>query len=41
MLQVGKFADLIILSEKKWEHVVYQFGQQDVIRTVIKAGVEV
>ena len=40
-IEVGKFADLIILSEKKWEHVVYQLGQQDVIRTVIKAGTEV
>ena len=38
MYQVGKVADLIILNEKKWEHVVYQFGQQDVIRNVIKAG---
>ena len=37
-LQVGKVADLLILNEKKWEHVVYQFGQQDVIRHVVKNG---
>ena len=30
--------DLILLNEKKWEHLVYQFGQQDVIRNVIKRG---
>ena len=36
--QVGKVGDLIVLNEKKWEHVVYQLGQQDVIRNVIKRG---
>ena len=37
-IEVGKFADFIILNEKKWEHVVYQFGQQDVIKHVVKKG---
>jgi len=37
-IEEGKVADLIILNERKWEHVVYQFGQQDVIRHVIKNG---
>jgi len=37
-IEVGKVADLIILNEKKWEHVVYQLGQLEVIRNVIKAG---
>ena len=31
-------ADLLILNERKWEHVVYQFGQQDVIKYVVKNG---
>ena len=35
---MGKVGDLIILNENKWEHLVYQFGQQDVIRHVIKRG---
>ena len=38
LFQAGKVGDLIILREKKWEHLVYQFGQQDVIRNVIKRG---
>ena len=37
-IQVGKVADLLILNEAKWEHLVYQFGQQDVIRNVVKHG---
>jgi len=37
-IEVGKCADFIILNEKKWEHVVYQFGQQDVIKHVVKKG---
>jgi len=37
-IEVGKQADMILLREKKWEHVVYQFGQQDVIKHVVKGG---
>jgi len=37
-IEEGKVADLIVLNEKKWEHVVYQFGQQDVIKHVEKNG---
>ena len=37
-IEVGKVADMIVLTEKKWEHVVYQFGQQDMIKYVIKGG---
>eukprot|EP00092_Neocalanus_flemingeri_P018092 GFUD01019581.1.p1 GENE.GFUD01019581.1~~GFUD01019581.1.p1 ORF type:complete len:420 (-),score=125.05 GFUD01019581.1:259-1518(-) len=37
-IEEGKVADLIVLNEKKWEHVVYQFGQQDVIKHVVKNG---
>jgi len=37
-IEVGKVADLLILNEKKWEHLVYQLGQQDVIRHVVKLG---
>ena len=38
VFKVGKVADLLILNEKKWEHLVYQLGQQDVIRHVVKRG---
>jgi len=37
-IEVGKVADMVLLTEKKWEHVVYQFGQQDVIKQVVKGG---
>jgi len=37
-IEEGKVADLLILNERKWEHVVYQFGQQDVIKYVVKNG---
>jgi len=37
-IEVGKVADLLILNESKWEHLVYQFGQQDVIKNVVKLG---
>ena len=37
-IEEGKVADMLILKEKKWEHLVYQFGQQDVIKHVIKKG---
>ena len=37
-IEEGKVADMLILNEKKWEHLVYQFGQQDVIKHVIKNG---
>ena len=37
-LEVGKVADLLILTESNWEHLVYQLGQQDVIKHVVKNG---
>lgn len=37
-LQVGKVADMLVLAEKKWEHLVYQLGSRDVIRHVVKGG---
>jgi len=37
-LQVGKVADMLVLGEKRWEHLVYQLGSRDVIRHVVKKG---
>jgi len=37
-LEVGKTGDMVVLKEKKWEHLVYQFGDNNVIRHVIKQG---
>ena len=37
-IEAGKVGDLVILAERRWEHVVYQLGQQDVIRHVVKRG---
>lgn len=38
-IEKGKVADLVILSESKWEHLVYQFGNHDqVVRHVVKNG---
>ena len=34
-LQVG---DLLVLAEKRWEHLIYQMGDSDVINYVIKKG---
>merc|ERR1719483_2776 len=38
-IEKGKVADLVILSETKWEHLVYQFGNHDkVVKHVVKNG---
>jgi len=37
-LQVGKVADMLVLGEQRWEHLVYQLGSRDVIRHVVKKG---
>lgn len=38
-LEVGKWADLIILNAPKWEHLIYQMGDyHEVIGHVIKRG---
>ena len=38
-LEVGKVADLLILNEEKWEHLIYQLGSHhDIIKHVIKDG---
>ena len=38
-LEVGKQADLVILDEPRWEHLVYQLGgHSDVIKYVVKDG---
>ena len=34
-LQVG---DMIVLNERKWEHLVYQLGDNHVVHNVIKDG---
>ena len=31
-------ADLLVLAEKHWEHLIYQMGDSDVINYVIKKG---
>lgn len=37
-IEVGKFGDLLVLSESRWEHLVYQLGSPEVIRHVVKKG---
>ncbi|XP_074645747.1 putative imidazolonepropionase isoform X3 [Tubulanus polymorphus] len=38
-IEIGKYADLIVLDAPRWEHLVYQMGEQDrVIKHVIKSG---
>merc|ERR1719187_1677310 len=37
-LEVGKVADMLVLKEKKWEHLVYQLGDNHVLQHVIKRG---
>lgn len=37
-LEVGKVGDMLVLSEKRWEHLVYQLGSTGVIRHVVKGG---
>merc|ERR1712037_979525 len=37
-LQVGKVADMLVLGQQRWEHLVYQLGSRDVIRHVVKKG---
>merc|ERR1719209_630491 len=37
-IEVGKVGDMLVLSEKRWEHLVYQLGSRDVIRHVVKKG---
>ena len=37
-LGAGKVGDMLVLETANWEHLVYQFGQQDVIKHVIKGG---
>jgi imidazolonepropionase len=38
-LEVGKKADILILTEDKWEHIIYQLGSVDrCIQYVIKDG---
>jgi len=37
-LEPGKVGDLLILSTPTWEHLVYQLGQQDVIKHTVKRG---
>ncbi|XP_019855779.1 PREDICTED: probable imidazolonepropionase [Amphimedon queenslandica] len=38
-IEVGKKADLVILSAPKWENIIYQFGcHRDCIQHVIKEG---
>jgi imidazolonepropionase len=39
-LAVGKVGDLVIVKEKRWEHLVYQLGDPPV-QSVFKSGVEV
>ena len=37
-LEKGKFADFVIINEKRWEHIIYQFGDLPIWR-VYKKGV--
>ena len=38
-IEIGKFADLLVLKTPKWEHLIYQLGGYDqVIDYVIKKG---
>lgn len=37
-LEVGKVGDLLVLETPVWEHLVYQLGQQDVIKHTVKRG---
>ncbi|XP_023345291.1 probable imidazolonepropionase isoform X2 [Eurytemora carolleeae] len=37
-IQVGKVGDLLILNEKKWEHLVYQLGDNSAVQFVVKKG---
>jgi imidazolonepropionase len=37
-LEVGKFADLLILSAPSWEHLIYQITDPPIV-TVVKKGV--
>ncbi|KAJ6253119.1 imidazolonepropionase [Anaeramoeba flamelloides] len=36
-LEVGKFADLVIVDSEVWEHIIYQLGEHPIWK-VIKAG---
>ncbi|RWS00048.1 putative imidazolonepropionase-like isoform X2, partial [Dinothrombium tinctorium] len=39
-LEIGKFADMILVNAKDWRHLIYEFGDtQNVIKSVIKRGV--
>jgi len=37
-IQVGRVGDLVVLRESKWEHLVYQLGDNQAVRFVIKHG---
>jgi len=37
-IQLGKVGDLIVLREKKWEHMVYQLGDNHAVNIVVKQG---
>jgi len=39
-LEKGKFADFIIINAKRWEHIIYQFGDIPIWR-VYKKGVKI
>jgi len=37
-IEMGKVGDMIVLNERKWEHLVYQLGDNHVVHYVIKDG---
>jgi len=37
-LETGKVGDLLVLDTPRWEHLVYQLGQQDLIKCTVKRG---
>ncbi|XP_001636017.2 probable imidazolonepropionase isoform X1 [Nematostella vectensis] len=38
-LEVGKFADMVVINAERWEHLIYQIGgHDDIIQHVVKHG---
>jgi imidazolonepropionase len=38
-LEIGKFADCVVIKASDWRHIIYEFGEtRNIIKHVIKKG---